>query len=143
MCIRDSVWALRKAGLGILGNMKGDARPVSLIEDTAVRVNDLESYINDLSHLLASYGKDSVYHAHIGTGELHIRPVLNLKDPDDVALFRTIGLETARLVKKYREMCIRDRLTTLCPTALISLTSFITPCLVSVKTLITWFIPVV
>lgn len=97
-----NVWALRKAGLGILGNMKGDARPVSLIEDTAVRVNDLESYINDLSHLLASYGKDSVYHAHIGTGELHIRPVLNLKDPDDVALFRTIGLETARLVKKYR-----------------------------------------
>lgn len=97
-----NVWALRKAGLGILGNMKGDARPVSLIEDTAVRVNDLPSYVNDLSQLLASYGKDSVYHAHIGTGELHIRPVLNLKNPDDVALFRTIGLETARLVKKYR-----------------------------------------
>jgi FAD/FMN-containing dehydrogenase len=46
--------------------------------------------------------KDAVFHAHIGSGELHIRPILNLKDPEDVKLFRTIGLETAHLVKKYR-----------------------------------------
>jgi FAD/FMN-containing dehydrogenase/Fe-S oxidoreductase len=96
------VWALRKAGLGILGNMKGDRRPVSLVEDTAVRVEDLPAYIDDFTKLLASFGKDSVYHAHIGTGELHMRPVLNLKDSRDVELFRTIGIETAKLVKKYR-----------------------------------------
>lgn len=96
------VWALRKAGLGILGNMKGDGRPVSLVEDTAVYVEDLPSYMADFEKLLASHGKDSVYHAHIGTGELHTRPVLNLKDPGDVHLFKTIGIETARLVKKYR-----------------------------------------
>lgn len=96
------VWELRKAGLGVLGNMKGDNRSVSLIEDTAVRVEDLPEYMKELSEMLARYGKDSVYHAHIGTGELHIRPVLNLKKPGDVELFRTIGLETAKLVKKYK-----------------------------------------
>lgn len=95
-------WELRKAGLGVLGKMKGDGRTVSLVEDTAVRVEDLPAYMDDFAKLLAQYGKDSVYHAHIGTGELHIRPVLNLKDPGDVELFRTIGLETAKLVKKYR-----------------------------------------
>ena len=96
------VWELRKAGLGVLGNMKGDGRTVSLVEDTAVRVEDLPAYMNDFEELLAKYDKDSVYHAHIGTGELHIRPVLNLKDSRDVELFRIIGMETAKLVKKYR-----------------------------------------
>jgi len=95
-------WELRKAGLGVLGKMKGDGRTVSLVEDTAVRVEDLPAYMDDFAKLLANYGKDSVYHAHIGTGELHIRPVLNLKDQGDVELFRTIGIETAKLVKKYR-----------------------------------------
>lgn len=96
------VWALRKAGLGILGNMKGDSRPVSVVEDTSVRVEDLPSYMKDFAAMLAKFNKDSVYHAHIGTGELHLRPVLNLKKPEDVELFRTIGFETANLVKKYR-----------------------------------------
>ena len=96
------VWDLRKAGLGVLGNIRGDKRTVSLVEDTAVRVEDLPAYMDEFAKLLSAHGKDSVYHAHIGTGELHIRPVLNLKDPKDVELFRTIGLETAKLVKKYR-----------------------------------------
>ena len=97
-----AVWELRKAGLGVLSNMKGDSKPVSLIEDTAVGVNQLPQFIDDFEKMLSSFGKDSVYHAHIGTGELHIRPVLNLKDKEDVKLFRILGLETAKLVKKYR-----------------------------------------
>jgi FAD/FMN-containing dehydrogenase/Fe-S oxidoreductase len=96
------VWELRKAGLGVLSNMKGDAKSVSLIEDTAVAVELLPDYIDEFEKMLARYGKDVVYHAHIGTGELHMRPVLNLKDPADVELFRTLGLETARLVKKFK-----------------------------------------
>jgi FAD/FMN-containing dehydrogenase/Fe-S oxidoreductase len=96
------VWELRKAGLGVLSNMKGDAKPVTLIEDTAISVKQLPQYMAELETMLARYGKDAVYHAHIGSGELHIRPVLNLKDPEDVRLFRIIGTETARLVKKYR-----------------------------------------
>jgi FAD/FMN-containing dehydrogenase/Fe-S oxidoreductase len=96
------VWEIRKAGLGVLSNMKGDAKPVTLMEDTAIGVNQLPQYMEELETMLASYGKEAVYHAHIGTGELHIRPILNLKDKDDLKLFRILGVETARLVKKFR-----------------------------------------
>lgn len=98
----SKVWDLRKAGLGILANMKGDPKPVALIEDTAVNVEQLPDYMEDIERMLQSHGKDAVFHAHIGTGELHLRPVLDLKNKDDVELFRTIGLETAHIVKKYK-----------------------------------------
>jgi FAD/FMN-containing dehydrogenase/Fe-S oxidoreductase len=98
----SKVWDLRKAGLGVLANMKGDPKPVTLMEDTAISVELLPDYMDEIEVMLAKYGKDAVFHAHIGTGELHIRPVLNLKDIGDVKLFRTIGFETAHLVKKYR-----------------------------------------
>ncbi|MFO7853012.1 MAG: FAD-binding and (Fe-S)-binding domain-containing protein [Bacteroidota bacterium] len=98
----DKVWNLRKAGVGVLSNMKGDAKPVSLLEDTAVSVNVLPEYMHEFDKMLAKYNKECVYHAHIGTGELHLRPVLNLKKARDVELFQTLGMETARLVKKYK-----------------------------------------
>jgi len=97
----SKVWELRKAGLGVLANMKGDPKPVAVIEDTAINVEQLPEYIDEIEKMLAGYGKDAVFHAHIGTGELHLRPILDLKVPADVELFRTIGLETALLVKKY------------------------------------------
>mgnify|MGYP000944209175 FL=1 len=97
----SKVWELRKAGLGILTNMKGDPKPVSLIEDTAVAVDSLPDYMEDIERMLARHGKDAVFHAHIGTGGLHLRPILNLKDPEDTKLFRMIGMDTARIVKKY------------------------------------------
>jgi len=96
------VWTLRNAGLGVLSNMKGDAKPVPLCEDTAVCVKELPAYMKDFRKLLTKHKKECVYYAHIGTGELHIRPILNLKDPADIKLFHTIGLEMAHLVKKYR-----------------------------------------
>ncbi len=96
------VWALRKAGLGVLSNMAGDAKPVAVIEDTAVKPKDLPAYMEDFGRILEKYQLECVYHAHIGTGELHLRPVLNLKDKKDVELFRIIGKETAALVKKYK-----------------------------------------
>lgn len=96
------VWDLRKAGLGILSNMPGDAKPISLIEDCAVDVHRLGDFVEDIEEMLALYGKESVYHAHIGTGELHIRPLINLKDAEEAKLLRTIAEETARIVKKYR-----------------------------------------
>jgi FAD/FMN-containing dehydrogenase/Fe-S oxidoreductase len=104
--IRDNdiarVWALRKAGLGVLSNIVGDAKPVSLVEDTAVPVEKLPDYMDEFSRIISSHNLDCVYHAHIGSGELHLRPVLNLKDAKDVELFRIIALEVAHLVKKYR-----------------------------------------
>jgi len=96
------VWDLRKAGLGILSNMPGDAKPISLIEDCAVDVEKLGDFVADIEEMLAVYGKVSVYHAHIGTGELHIRPLINLKDVTEAGLLRTIGEKTAQIVKKYR-----------------------------------------
>ena len=96
------VWDLRKAGLGILANMKGDAKPAPVIEDTAVHVNDLPDYMQEIKELMDSYNKECVHYAHIGGGEIHLRPVLNLKDQKDIELFHTIALETAKLVKKYR-----------------------------------------
>lgn len=96
------VWALRKAGLGVLSNIEGDAKPVSLVEDTAVAPEVLPQYMAEFGQLMASHGLDCVYHAHIGTGELHLRPVLNLKDAADVVLFRTVATEVAHLVKKHR-----------------------------------------
>jgi FAD/FMN-containing dehydrogenase/Fe-S oxidoreductase len=96
------VWDLRKAGLGILSNIPGDAKPISLIEDCAVDVNRLGDFVEEIEKMLASYGKESIYHAHIGTGELHIRPLINLKDSSEAKLLRTVAAETARIVKKYR-----------------------------------------
>ncbi len=95
------VWDLRKAGLGILSNTPGDAKPISLIEDCAVAVEKLGDFVGEIEEMLASYGKESVYHAHIGTGELHIRPLINLKDNEEAKLLRTIGEKTALIVKKY------------------------------------------
>jgi len=95
------VWDLRRAGLGVLSNLPGDAKPVSLVEDTAVRVDKLPEYISDFQQILKKYNLDCVYHAHIATGELHLRPILNLKDKKDVKLFKTIAFETAKLVKKF------------------------------------------
>lgn len=96
------VWELRKAGLGVLNNMPGDAKPVAVIEDTAVNPAFLPDYIEAFDKMLAGYRKSCVYYAHIATGELHLRPILNLKDPIDVELFHTIALETAKLVKQFR-----------------------------------------
>ncbi len=93
---------LRKAGLGLLGNMIGDKKAVACIEDTAVAVEDLADYIEEFTDLMSSYKQNAVYYAHAGAGELHLRPVLDLKQSQDVSLFRQITTDVAHLVKKYR-----------------------------------------
>lgn len=95
------VWNLRKAGLGLLSNVPGDEKPVPVIEDTAVDVNDLPAYIADINALLKKHGLYSVHYAHAGSGEIHLRPILDLKTSAGVHLFRTMAEETATLVKKY------------------------------------------
>ncbi len=93
---------LRKAGLGLLGNIVGDRKAVACIEDTAVALEDLPSYIKEFSDLMEKYGQQAVYYAHAGAGELHLRPILNLKKGTDVAYFRKITEEVALLCKKYK-----------------------------------------
>ncbi|MFH0894434.1 MAG: FAD-linked oxidase C-terminal domain-containing protein [Bacteroidota bacterium] len=98
----NKVWGLRKAGLGLLSNIVGDTKPVCVIEDTAVHPEFLPAYIDEFQLILKKLGLDCVYYAHIGTGELHLRPVLNLKTKEGVALFREVASEIATLVKKYK-----------------------------------------
>ena len=93
---------LRKAGLGLLGNMVGDKKAVACIEDTAVALEDLSSFIGDFTKIMKKHGQNAVYYAHAGAGELHLRPILNLKKSEDVVLFRTITTEVALLTKAYK-----------------------------------------
>jgi FAD/FMN-containing dehydrogenase/Fe-S oxidoreductase len=92
---------LRKAGLGLLGNMIGDRKAVACIEDTAVALPDLANFIADFSVLMDKFKQKAVYYAHAGAGEIHLRPILNLKNAEDVGLFRQITTEVAHLTKKY------------------------------------------
>lgn len=95
------VWSLRKAGLGLLSNIPGDTKPAPVIEDTAVDVQELPDYIAEFNKILQKYDLYSVHYAHAGSGELHLRPYLNLKTEEGLRLFRTIAEEIATLVKKY------------------------------------------
>ncbi|WAC02344.1 FAD-binding protein [Lacinutrix neustonica] len=98
----DSANELRKAGLGLLGNIIGDKKAVACIEDTAVALPDLANYISEFTALMKAYKQEAVYYAHAGAGELHLRPILDLKQKGDVVLFRKITEDVAALVKKYK-----------------------------------------
>ncbi len=97
----NRVWELRKAGLGVLANLPGDAKAVACIEDTAVAIEDLPNYIADFSKIMKGFGQETVYYAHAGAGELHLRPILDLKKKKNVGLFRKISTASAKLIKKY------------------------------------------
>jgi FAD/FMN-containing dehydrogenase/Fe-S oxidoreductase len=95
------VWNLRAAGLGLLSNVPGDAKPVAFVEDTAVALPDLPAYIREFDALMQGFGQQAVYYAHAGAGELHLRPVLDLKTTEGRKQLRAIAEASAHLVKKY------------------------------------------
>ena len=97
------VWDLRRAGQGLMMNVPGDAKPREVVEDTAVAVEDLPAYIAEFDGLMRDkYGISSVYYAHAGAGELHTRPLFDLKTHEGMRFFRSIATDVAALVKKYR-----------------------------------------
>src|ERR1700759_4375292 len=98
---QNRVWNLRKAALGLLSNIPGDAKPVAVIEDTAIDPKDLPAFVQEFDKTLSGHGLSAVHYAHAGSGELHLRPILNLKDQEHRRLFRVVGTEIARLVKRY------------------------------------------
>lgn len=98
----SKVWALRKAGMGVLSGMKGDAKPLSVIEDTAVAPERLPAYMEDFQIMMKRIGLDCVYYGHISTGELHLRPILNIKTAEGKAKFREVAQESAKLIRKHR-----------------------------------------
>jgi FAD/FMN-containing dehydrogenase/Fe-S oxidoreductase len=98
---QQRVWNLRKAALGLLSNIPGDAKPVAVIEDTAVDPEDLPEFVHDFDNLLRRYDLSAVHYGHAASGELHLRPILNLKAEKDRKLFRIIATDVAHLVKRY------------------------------------------
>ncbi|MBX9851363.1 MAG: FAD-binding protein [Cytophagaceae bacterium] len=98
----NKIWSLRKAGLGSLANIPGDPKAVACIEDTAVDVEDQPEFIREFQQILDKYKMECVFYAHIGDGEIHLRPVLDLKKEKDRQLFFTITDEVATLVKKFK-----------------------------------------
>ncbi|MCL4151411.1 UNVERIFIED_CONTAM: hypothetical protein GTU68_035193 [Idotea baltica] len=97
----NNVWELRRAGLGLLANLPSEAKAVACIEDTAVRIQDLPAYISEFEALMARFNQACIYYAHAGAGEIHLRPILNLKLKNDREDFRQITKQTAQLVKSY------------------------------------------
>jgi len=98
----SKIWSLRKAGLGLLGSVPGDEKAQPVIEDTAVDVHDLPAYIRELNESLKKHDLSCVHYAHAGSGELHLRPILNMKTTEGHRLFRIVAEEIAALVKKYK-----------------------------------------
>lgn len=97
----DMAIALRIAGLGLLGNLVGDEKSAACIEDTAVPLEVLADYIQDFQKIANRFKQKIVYYAHAGAGELHLRPIVNLKSREGKKEFRDITEAVARLVKTY------------------------------------------
>ena len=98
----EKAWQLRNAGLGVLANIPGEKKAVACIEDTAVAVGDLASYIKEFANIMKRFKQKPVYYAHAGAGEIHLRPKLNLKKEEGIKDFFAITGKVATLVKKYR-----------------------------------------
>ncbi|MEA2721943.1 MAG: hypothetical protein QOJ39_3807, partial [Candidatus Eremiobacteraeota bacterium] len=95
------MWEVRAAGLNIMTSMRGDAKPVSIIEDCAVPLRHLADYTERLNRIFAKYGTTGTFYAHASVGCLHVRPVLNMKQGDDVGKLRAIAEEAFAIVREY------------------------------------------
>lgn len=96
------VWALRNAGLGLLANVPGPAKALPVIEDAAVAPADLPAYVREVDALARDLGLDLVHYAHAGSGELHIRPIIDLSDEAGRRLFRSIAEGVVEILIRYR-----------------------------------------
>ena len=98
---QNLVWAMRKAGLSLLTSRKGAAKPACFVEDTAVRPQDLPAYVAGLEKLMAAAGVEASFYGHAAAGLLHVRPVLDLHQAEDVKKFRQIANDVAALVRQF------------------------------------------
>jgi FAD/FMN-containing dehydrogenase/Fe-S oxidoreductase len=95
------VWSVRKAGLGLLMSVRGDAKPIPVIEDVAVPVEHLAEYVGAVENLVASHGTTAAYYAHASAGCLHIRPLINLKDINGVEAMKEMAHAAAELAHRF------------------------------------------
>jgi FAD/FMN-containing dehydrogenase/Fe-S oxidoreductase len=96
------IWEVRKSGLNIMMSMKGDGKPVSFIEDCAVSLDDLAGYTERLDAVFARHGTTGTWYAHASVGCLHVRPILNMKDPAGATKMRAIAEEAFAIVREYK-----------------------------------------
>jgi Fe-S oxidoreductase len=98
---QQSVWEVRKSGLNIMMSMKGDRKPVSFIEDCAVPLEHLAEFTDRLTRIFEDHGTRGTWYAHASEGCLHVRPVLNMKSPEDVRKMRSIAEQAFSIVREY------------------------------------------
>lgn len=100
--IMQTLWTLRKKGVGLLGTLPGRQRPAPFIEDTAVPPQHLANYIRELIALLDKMKLDYGIFGHVDAGCLHVRPALDMTNPDDRAKVKQITDHVSTLLKKYQ-----------------------------------------
>jgi len=96
------VWLVRKSGLSLLTGCIGPAKPVAFIEDAAVRPEQLPDYVRGLRSIMQPLGLQASYYGHAASGLLHVRPVLNLHDANDLKKFREVADQTSALVLQFK-----------------------------------------
>ncbi|MGJ8515713.1 D-2-hydroxyglutarate dehydrogenase YdiJ [Carnimonas bestiolae] len=96
-----AVYAMRKRSVGLLGNVEGEQRPIPFVEDTAVPPEQLADYIAEFRALLDHHGLAYGMFGHVDAGVLHVRPAIDMKDPAQAALIRTISDAVAELTRRY------------------------------------------
>ncbi|MFT6791244.1 MAG: FAD/FMN-containing dehydrogenase/Fe-S oxidoreductase [Cellvibrionaceae bacterium] len=97
----DKIWAMRKKAVGLLGNIQGEARPVAFVEDTCVPPHHLADYIAEFRQLLDSHHLNYGMFGHVDAGVLHVRPILDMKNPEDERKVRIISDQVVELTHKY------------------------------------------
>ncbi len=96
------VWNMREACLNIMMSMKGDAKPVSFIEDCSVPLDSLADYTDAITELFARHGTRGTWYAHASVGCLHVRPILDLKGAEGVRAMREIAEAATDLVRRFK-----------------------------------------
>jgi FAD/FMN-containing dehydrogenase/Fe-S oxidoreductase len=99
--LRDPLWNLRRAAVPLLLGVPGDRKPVTFVEDTAVSPDRLPEFVARFRDLLRRHGTDGAFYGHASVGCLHIRPLLNLKNPLDVKRMRQIASAVTDLVLEF------------------------------------------
>lgn len=97
----NKIWGMRKKAVGLLGNAEGEARPIPFVEDTAVPPENLADFIFEFRALLDSHNLAYGMFGHVDAGVLHVRPAIDMKDPIQETLVRTISDAVAELTHKY------------------------------------------
>ncbi len=97
----NKLYAMRKKAVGLLGNTEGSQKPLAFAEDTAVPPENLADYIGEFRQLLDSYNLHYGMFGHVDAGVLHVRPALDMCDPEQEKLLRTLSDEVVKLTAKY------------------------------------------